>query len=90
MKLNVGQKVKLKISHAKWYLDHPEIYESAKGIDKEYKKETMLHLVCALGEPVYGKIINVNGYSGNYLVRFRVANLISTYWISIKHIEVIK
>lgn len=77
----IGKRVLMKRKNAKWYLEHPEVYHVhvAGNMDEDYEPETLLHLVCALGEPVYGIVID----EGNdcWMVSWRVGSLSATYLI---------
>jgi hypothetical protein len=81
-KFEIGDRVQLKISYAKWHLDHPEIY-GENSESSSFEEETQLHLVCCLGEPVYGKIIRY-GNMDCFHVKWRVGNLSATYYVDPK------
>ncbi len=85
--MKIGQKVILKPSYAKWHLNHPEIYTNGISWDKEYEEETLLHLVCCLGEPVYGKVLRYYSDTRTALVKFRVGNITVKYWVERHHVE---
>lgn len=85
----IGHKVIMKQNNAKWFLENPEIYVSGSGVDTEYETETLIHLICCLGESVRGKIIEYNPCGKFYLVKFKVSNLTATYWVERNHIEVV-
>jgi hypothetical protein len=77
-KLN-GRTVRMKPHNAKWHLDHPEMYESFRGLDPEYETDTLIHLMCIFGVPVLGTVIR-EGHDC-YLVRFKVERLTTEYHI---------
>lgn len=87
----IGRKVLLKKSYAKWYLDHPEVYESPTFDayeDPEYEVETLLHLMCLMDVPIYGKII----YSGCDVwgVEFRQGKYKMFYYVQLpRHAELV-
>lgn len=85
----INQKVQLKPSYAKWHLDNPEIYGFKGALLDLYESETLLHLVCCLGEPVYGKII-AKGNSGCWLVQWKVGNLSAKYYVDRHHFDTTK
>lgn len=89
MKLEIGTKVQLKQSQAKWYLDHLDIYFRPDGtFDDYYETETQLHLLCCLGEPVYGTI---KGYGIDcYLVEWECGSYSTTYYIEKRDFTVSK
>ncbi len=85
--LEIGQKVTMKVSGAKWYLNHPEVYVGPKGIDSNWEEETLVHLICCLGESVPGKIV---AYGTNcYKVDFRISNLLASYYVDRRNFEVV-
>ncbi len=85
----IGKQVTLRPSYARWHLDHPELYEGGSGVDECYEEETLIHLICCLGEPVYGTILAERDfeYTWIYEVRFKISNLTMTYWVSARHIR---
>lgn len=94
MKLNT--KVRLKKSYAKWHLEHLDVYfvggDFNKRCDPSYEGETQLHLVCCLGEPVYGKVLRVNTFlnlSSTYLVKFKIGKYKTEYWVEEKHVDIV-
>lgn len=90
MKLKNGRIIKLKPSYAKWHLDHPEIYFKPDGtIDKLYVSETLLHLTCCLGEPVYGRVIGESRSTKDcWLVKWKIGPFKAEYYVEKDHIEV--
>lgn len=79
--MNIGDTVLMNVSNAKWFLDHPDIYFSATSVDPEYETETFVHLVCAMGVPVHGKIIRESRTTDNcWLVKFRVGRSVAEYY----------
>ncbi len=90
MKTLIGRKVRLKQSFAKWHLNHPDIYESARGIDPCYEEETLIHLACCLGEPILGIVAAHSRHSSNYqtyYIQFTLGRLRMSYWVERKHVE---
>jgi hypothetical protein len=88
--LKIGNIVRLKQNHAKWCLEHPEIYQLFDGtIAKDYEIETQLHLVACLGEPVYG-IITGYGSFNSYLVELKSGEFQTTYYVGREHVVKIK
>lgn len=86
--MKIGDKVQLKENYAKWYLNHPEVYESAKGLDKEYWTETLLHLMCCFKIPIEGRVID---RSDEYFhVEFRHAKLRMDYWVCSSRVRRLK
>ena len=86
----INKTVRLKPSYAKWYLDHPDVYEAPSGkMDVEYEQHTLLHLTCCLGEPVYGKVIGI-GIDGCVLVKWKVGKFTAEYYVKNLQFEVIK
>lgn len=85
----IGKKVQMKVSNAKWYLDHPDVYELCGKLAcvKEFDTETQIHLMCAIGVPVIGKIIGKGNDCWN--VQWSVAALRATYYIDRKYFTVI-
>lgn len=83
----INQKVQLKPSYAKWHLDHPEIYEVNGHMDDKYENDTLIHLICCLGEPVYGTIIR-KGNDNCWLVKWKVGNLSTQYYVERHHIDI--
>lgn len=84
-------KVKLKPSYAKWHLDHPEIYEFNGEVHEAYEVETLLHLMCCMGVPVYGKILKESkNIPKTYKVKFRVGRLSMSYWVERPNIIAVK
>lgn len=85
----IGKKVQMKVSNAKWYLDHPDIYEIFGKIEcvEEFDIETQIHLMCGLGVPVTGKVLSKG--NGCWLVQWSVAALRATYYIDRKNFTVI-
>jgi hypothetical protein len=88
MKLN--QKVLLRKSYAKWFLDNPEIYVRPDGTwDEDYENDTLMHLMCCMDIPVQGRIMEVNSFMyepPTYLVAFKVGRLKMSYWVDRSHI----
>lgn len=79
--------VRLNPRYARWHLDNPEVYESPSGrVDSEYETETLIHLACCLGEPVYGVVdgVNVCGEEKYYHVYWKLGNLKMDYWVERK------
>lgn len=87
----INQKVRLKPSCAKWFLNNPEIYVnySTGTMSNNYEIETLIHLICCLGEPVYGKIIN-HGNSDCWLVKWKIGNLSTQYYTARHHFDINK
>lgn len=85
----INQKVKLKPSLAKWHLDHPEVYEFNGQFTGNYETDTLIHLICCLGEPIYGKIIR-EGNSGCWLVKWKIDDLSAQYYVSRHHFDINK
>jgi hypothetical protein len=85
----INQKVQLKQSCAKWHLEHPEIYGFKGALLDPYETDTLLHLVCCLGEPVYGKVI-AKGNSGCWLVKWEIGDLSAQYYVARHHFNVTK
>lgn len=80
-----NDKVLMRVGNAKWYLDHPEIYSNGITWHSTYEEETIIHLMCAIGAPVFGKVLRANS-SGDLEVIFRIAGLTAQYWVEHKHI----
>jgi hypothetical protein len=85
--MKIGSKVLMKVSDAKWHLDHPEIYQKPSGgMDVFYETEVLIHLMCAIGVPVLGTVIKKSTTEKEtYLIRFEVANLSTTYYLNKKN-----
>lgn len=87
----INQKVKLKSSYAKWHLDHPEIYEINGKMDELYETDILIHLVCCLGEPVYGRIIKASRTMNKcWLVKWKIGNLSTQYYVERHHFNTSK
>jgi hypothetical protein len=84
--MELGTKVLMKKSNAKWYLDHPEVYTAPSGrVDKFYDAETLTHLMCAFDVPVTG-VVTSYGSSGCYFVFWKVAGIKTGYYVERKHV----
>lgn len=81
MKFEIGDKVQLKPSYAKWHLDNPEIYAYLEV----YENDTLIHLVCCLGEAVHGDVIQY-GNEGCFKVRFEVGDWSTSYYVDSTHV----
>lgn len=89
-KLQVGSVVKLKKSHAKWHLEHPEIYFDFYGnLSPDYEPETLLHLLACMDHPVTGTLVedNDNLHMPIFLAEFKVAGIKMSYWVTTKEVE---
>ena len=85
----IKTRVKLKRSFAKWYLDNPEIYKYSNGkVSMDYETDTLIHLICCLGEPVYGTIIE-KGSHGCWLVKWKIGKFSTEYYASKRHFDII-
>ncbi len=94
--MRINTKVRLKESCARWHLDHLDLYfvagDFTRKPDYSYETETILHLICCLGEPVYGKIIEINHFIHGpyyYLVQLKIGKYKAKYWVEKKHVEVL-
>ncbi len=88
----INTKVKLKPTLAKWHLNHPDIFvcDPLHPIPKKYEPELLIHLACCLGEPVYGTVIG-NGSSKNcWLVKWKIGDLSTQYYVDRHHFDVTK
>ncbi len=87
--MKIGDKVQLKPSYAKWYLNHPDIYVNGYDeVDRFYEKETLMHLMCCLGEPIYG-VVTKNGSMRCYGVKWKIGNLSAFYFVTKRNVEVV-
>lgn len=83
-----GKKVLMKKRIAKWHLETPEVYGALGGkVDDNYESDTLLHLVCCLGEPVYGRVMHEG--TDCYMVAFKVGNIKAAYYINRKDFTVV-
>lgn len=88
-KLDINTIVRLKPSYAKWHLDHPEIYgRSPIEMDDSYESDTLLHLTCCLGEPIYG-IVTKKGNSGCWKINFYIDQYSANYYVEKHHVDII-
>lgn len=84
----IGKKVRLKKSHAKWHLDHPEVYQKPNGaMDICYEPETLIHLMCCMGVPITGWVTSEGGSRGVWGVTWLVGNLSAFYYVDKNHYE---
>lgn len=90
-KLYINDSIMLKLSAAKWHLDHPEVYQRPNGeMDDYYENETLLHLVMAMGEPVVGTVIGYGGDSDTYHVAFEAGGIKMAYYAERNHLIKVK
>jgi hypothetical protein len=93
--LKPGTIVQMKVSTAKWMLDHPEIYTFANNWKasyvKEFDREAIIHMLCCLGEPVYGVVLDQNEQA--YKVLWAIGHKKSEttwYWVERKHFDIVR
>jgi hypothetical protein len=74
--LNKGDKVKMTLDTAKFYLDTPEIFFSLLGdVSPSYNDVMMIAMSRAMGVPVIGKVTGKGIYSNTYRVLFKLEDL---------------
>ncbi len=89
MRYHKGLLVKLNKRIAKWHLEHPDIYYRGGELRSEdvelYERETLMHLMSCMGVPMIGRIVR----PGNdcWLVKFRIGNLTTSYFVDSEDIE---
>jgi hypothetical protein len=83
------QFVQLNPKSARWHLDHPEIYEvpGSRKVDLNYENDTLIHLMCCLGEPVYGEVVTkTHSNPDTWRVKFKIADLEMQYCVEREHV----
>lgn len=83
--LKPGTIVKMKESNAKWMLDHPDIYYVKGKLRKKdvsfYETETKIHMLCCMGEPIYGIILQCSLPDlGTYKILWAMGSLNTRYY----------
>lgn len=74
--LNKGDKVKMTLDTAKFYLETPQIFFSYSGnVDPSYNDVMMMAMSRAMGVPVIGKVTGKGTYSNTYRVTFKLEDL---------------
>ena len=89
--LKNGTKVLMGETSAKWMLDHPDIYAVGNKVDQKlFDIEVQLHMLCTMGEPVYGTITGTATDAAIYKIRWQVGALKAEYYLERRHFEVVK
>lgn len=74
--LNKGDKVKMTLDTAKFYLETPQIFFSYSGnVDPSYNDVMMIAMSRVMGVPVIGKVTGKGAYSNTYRVSFNLEDL---------------
>jgi len=71
-------------SYARWHLENPCLYNFLKDGNPSKKSDTeiQVHLLCCLGEPVYGLVVQRgDGPLPYYKVKFTIDRLSITRWV---------
>lgn len=84
----IGKTVTMGKRYAKWHLDNPDIYGAADYEYKEFDTESVMHMLCCMGEPVFGVVIE-KGSFGCWLIEYEVAGLKTEYYVERKDFTII-
>jgi len=79
----INDRVLMKVSDAIWHLNHQDVYcisISGKLSYNNYDNEVQLHLMCAMGVPVYGRVIGIGSMRDTWLVEYKVGNIRTDYY----------